>query len=294
MAKGALGVKQLSLACTTLLIGVALAFPGLARHELTIGNSNVVVKTVTGEIGDEKRVLQLNDDVYFNEAITTMEESATEITFLDGTKLTLGEDTEVVLDKFIYDPDPSNSQFVLSLSKGVMRFVSGSMPSEAYKIHTPVGTVGIRGSVIDIVCIATQQVEVDGELVERCVEVEVVNQEGTVLYTCEGETVEYSTSGYSATCRENSPPTEPTIASAEAQEEVENLVETILSALEPGAGPTTGDEGEDEEEVGDEGTDVTDVTEVQNDIGDQAENAGQDTSNDDGDSASLTGGESGG
>jgi len=265
-------VKRSGLAFATVLFGMALAVPSVARHELTIGNSNVVVKTVTGEIGAEKRQLQLNDDVYFNEAITTEQESATEITFLDGTKLTLGEQTEVILDKFVYDPDPSNSQFVLSVSKGVMRFVSGSMPSEAYTIHTPVGTVGIRGSAFTAVCLDPPD----------CTVWEVVNKDGEIAYTCEGEVADINAPNLAARCRQGETPSEVGPASPEALAAEQAMDTTVLSGLEPGAGPGTQGEGPP----------PANARETQDNLGRRGENAAQDT--DDQDAASFTGSESGG
>ena len=117
----------------------------------TIGNTTVVVKTVTGELSRNKRTLKYEDDIYRNELITTLNESATEIKFLDDTKLTLGPKSRVTLDRFVYDPNPTKSTFVLTVTQGALRFASGVLPKKAYKIHTPVATIGIRGTVIDLV-----------------------------------------------------------------------------------------------------------------------------------------------
>lgn len=116
----------------------------------TIGNTTIVVRTVTGELNQERRELVLRDDIYHNELVETGENSATELTFLDETKLSLGPDSSVILDRFVFDPDPDRSTFVMSVVRGVLRFVSGRLPKENYTIHTPVATIGIRGTVFDI------------------------------------------------------------------------------------------------------------------------------------------------
>jgi len=118
--------------------------------ETTIGNSSVVVRTVTGTVDVNKRYLNLMDDIYRNELIKTFDDSATEITFLDETTLTLGPDTSIVLDRFIYDPDKTTNEFVISVTQGVFRFATGTMQNEAYKVRTPVATIGIRGTVIEV------------------------------------------------------------------------------------------------------------------------------------------------
>lgn len=120
-------------------------------EERAVGNASIVVRTVTGTIEDNVHKIKLQDDLYHNELIETFEESATEIIFLDETTISLGPDSSIVLDQFVYDPDPSNSSFVVTITEGALRFTSGVLPKDAYKLHTPVATIGIRGTVIDLV-----------------------------------------------------------------------------------------------------------------------------------------------
>jgi hypothetical protein len=118
--------------------------------QITIGNTRVIVKTVTGNFEGELRILQLQDDVYHNELIETEAESATQLVFLDETTLTVGPDSTVVLDSFIFDPDPSKAAFVMTATKGIFRFASGKLPKNAYRLHTPAATIGIRGTVLTV------------------------------------------------------------------------------------------------------------------------------------------------
>ena len=117
--------------------------------QITIGNTRVVVRTVIGNFDGEIRTLALEDDVYHNELIETEEDSATKLTFLDETTLTLGPDSSVVLDRFVFDPDPSRASFVMTATQGIFRFASGKLPKNAYRLHTPAATIGIRGTVLD-------------------------------------------------------------------------------------------------------------------------------------------------
>jgi len=124
-------------------------FP-LAPGEFTIGNSSSVVRTVTGTVDAGKRYLQYQDDIYREEVIETFEESATELTFVDQSTLSLGPNSAVVLDRFVYNPDSDTNEFVLSITKGVLRFATGKLRSDSYEIHTPVSTIGVRGTVINV------------------------------------------------------------------------------------------------------------------------------------------------
>lgn len=121
-----------------------------AQDVTTVGNTFVVVRTVTGTLDAQGRKLALADDVYHNETIETEVGSATEIIFLDQTKLALGPDSSLVLDRVVYDPDPAKSTFVTTATKGVFRFVTGNLPKKSYTIHTPSATIGIRGTVFSL------------------------------------------------------------------------------------------------------------------------------------------------
>ncbi len=148
-----------------LIVGFALGTSSLAigaeykglstQHPLfgepSVGITDVVVKTVTGILEGDVRQLAYKDDIYHNEIIETFDESATEITFLDDTLLSLGPNSKITLDRFVFDPNPDASSFVMTITTGALRFVSGKLPSKAYKIHTPTATIGVRGTIIDVV-----------------------------------------------------------------------------------------------------------------------------------------------
>lgn len=151
--------------------------------EAAVGNASIVVKTVTGTIEDNIHKIKLQDDLYHNEVIETHEESATEITFLDDTTISLGPTSSIVLDEFVYDPDPSKSSFVVTITEGALRFTSGVLPSESYKIHTPVATIGIRGTVIDLA--VAREIESDGT-VRTSVNLSVIEGEADLI-NCEGD-----------------------------------------------------------------------------------------------------------
>jgi hypothetical protein len=171
-----------------LFLGVFAIFSAgkTAAEQVTVGNAKVVVKTVTGLFEGDLRQLKLQDDVYHNEIIETEAESATQITFVDETTLTLGPSSKVVLDKFVYDPDPSKASFAMTATQGVFRFASGKLPKKAYKINTPAATIGIRGTVIEVAILPAGAA---GESDQSAVEIVVTQGEARVL-TCEGQEIE--------------------------------------------------------------------------------------------------------
>ncbi len=156
---------------------------GQAVEKISVGNAATVVRTVTGTIEADSRQIALLDDLYHNELVETGEESATEIVFLDDTRLSLGPDSSMVLDEFVFDPDPSKASFVLTATKGVFRFASGNLPGKSYTINTPTATIGIRGTAFTLSVLPAQ----DGG---SGLVVTLVMESGAALVTsCHSETV---------------------------------------------------------------------------------------------------------
>ena len=131
-----------------LTLGVARA----AEDEGGVGGVADIVNVAWGTVAPEPREeIEFEDDVYMNELIETDDESAVEIKFSDGSKLTVGENAKVVIDAYVYNPGGENSQ-AITLTKGAFRFLSGTIPKEKVSIKTPTVTIGIRGTelVLDV------------------------------------------------------------------------------------------------------------------------------------------------
>ena len=124
--------------------------PRHANAQVVIGAAQKIVNSVTGILKDSTRTVAVNAQVFQNELIRTGSKSATELVFQDQTDLAIGANSEVRLDDFVYNPDPSLSRVVLSLGAGVFRFTSGTLPSANYKIITPTATIGVRGTILII------------------------------------------------------------------------------------------------------------------------------------------------
>ena len=109
-----------------------------------------VVNTVTGTIQSSRQrsVMRAGIDVFQNEAIDTGDNSASRVVFQDRTELSIGPTSEVVLDRFVFDPNPSNSAVAVSVAKGVARFSTGLLPKPDYLIRTPSCTIGVRGTIL--------------------------------------------------------------------------------------------------------------------------------------------------
>ena len=86
--------------------------------------------------------IQSND-----EAITSNGRMA--ITFLDDSTVRLTEHSQLLIDEYIYDPDPSKSKMALTFALGTTRFISGNIDKLNKKnisLKTPTANIAIRGT----------------------------------------------------------------------------------------------------------------------------------------------------
>lgn len=114
-----------------------------------IGRSIFVVNDVDGKSGETapKRIA-VDDDIVFDEDITTGAEAKTVLEFRDGSTFEMGPDAVARIDAFVFNPEESTSQKSVQVSRGVFRYVGGYLASnQDTKIATPSGSLGIRGSV---------------------------------------------------------------------------------------------------------------------------------------------------
>jgi FecR-like protein len=158
-----------------------------ADAALEIGKTVVVVKTVTGQVEQSVRRLVINDGVSQNEIIATEPDAASEIVFVDGTKISVGPRARITLDKFVYDPNPTKGTFFLTASEGVFRFITGNMAHQSYQIKTPNGTIGVRGTELNIlVCSKNKPAKPPGGATDPC---DDVDGDSTTIEVVEGSAV---------------------------------------------------------------------------------------------------------
>jgi hypothetical protein len=133
-------------------LAAALAAPGAgaALAQDGIGVTATVVRDVSGNAGGRNRALSVGDGVFRDETITTGARSNTQVLFLDETSLTIGPASSVMLDRFVYAGGGRASEVSVEIARGALRFVSGSSRPQSYTIKTPVATIGVRGTILDI------------------------------------------------------------------------------------------------------------------------------------------------
>jgi hypothetical protein len=96
-----------------------------------------------------ERVLRVGVDVFSNERISTKADDRAHLVFLDGSALTIGPSSELILDKFVFDPNTRAGDIAVSVSRGAFRFVGGAISKQKdVVVQTPSATIGIRGGIM--------------------------------------------------------------------------------------------------------------------------------------------------
>ena len=71
------------------------------------------------------------------------------VKFVDESIIRLTEHSKIIIDEYIYDPDPSKSKLALRMASGTARFITGALgkiDKQNIKIRTPSATVAVRGT----------------------------------------------------------------------------------------------------------------------------------------------------
>lgn len=134
--------------CAAAALSLGLS-PLAARADTHVGSAAQVVNSVTGTLASTRQTqtLRAGIDVFQNETINTAYASASRVVFADQTQLSIGPQSQVVLDSFVFDPNPAASKVAVSVAKGVARFSTGILPKPDYQVSTPSCSIGVRGTV---------------------------------------------------------------------------------------------------------------------------------------------------
>ena len=101
--------------------------------------------------GHAARSLAPGGAVFFKDRIVTSHGGSAQIAFLDRSTLNVGENSDVLIDDFVYKPGSDADTMSATLTKGVLRFVGGQISHGAgATVKTPTVTIGIRGGIATI------------------------------------------------------------------------------------------------------------------------------------------------
>lgn len=139
--------------CSTpsLLLSMLLALPALATEQAGVSAA------VTGQVALSRpqvvtaRPVVSGEPILLQDTIRSGVRSGAQILLLDQTVFTIGPESELVVDEFVYDPNTNTGKVSAKLAQGVFRFVSGTIAKkhpEDVTLALPSGTLGIRGTLV--------------------------------------------------------------------------------------------------------------------------------------------------
>ena len=91
------------------------------------------------------------EPIFLLDAIQSGPRSGMQIMLLDETVFTIGPESEMVVDEFVYDPQTNTGKVSAKITKGVFRFVTGRVARENpadMNVKLPSGTLGVRGTIV--------------------------------------------------------------------------------------------------------------------------------------------------
>jgi hypothetical protein len=155
-------------AVAALIAAALLTGPSSAQEN--IGGAMVVVNKVEGSLLTGKVKVIQGDAVFRDEGVTTDANSSAKLILKDDTNLTLGPNSSVKLDRFIYSGAGQPGTIVIHLAKGAFRLSTGNADKTSYEITTPTAAIGVRGTEFFVSVTPTQtHVHVDKGNVNACV-----------------------------------------------------------------------------------------------------------------------------
>lgn len=113
----------------------------------TVGATKGDVWVIDG-LGQKHR-LRTGDEAFHQARMKTGPKGHFQVMLHDETILTVGPNSELVMDEYVYDPKTDNETLSAIIQNGIFRFVSGKLARKhpkKFKVQIPVGTIGPRGT----------------------------------------------------------------------------------------------------------------------------------------------------
>jgi len=141
----------------TIIIIILLITKTQVFSKEMIGVISVGIGNINNQLNES---LQTGSKIYFGDSILAKEKSSAQILLLDETTLTVGENSEITIDEFIYDPQTKVGKIVSSITLGTVKIITGKISKENpdnLEIQVPTGSIGARGTEFAVVTESDQK-----------------------------------------------------------------------------------------------------------------------------------------
>jgi hypothetical protein len=136
-----------------LALVLAIAAPAAAQQQSAAGRIKVVSGSAFILRGGESLPARAGELVFAADGLRTGDGGSVGVTLKDDTRLSLGPNSEVRLERFVYAPGSGGLGMVIQFVRGVAAYVSGRiarMAPDSIRLETPSAIVGVRGTSLAI------------------------------------------------------------------------------------------------------------------------------------------------
>ncbi len=113
------------------------------------------LKSIDGQVsiirGEKILNAKLADKLNIGDIVKTAVDSTVAIIFIDGTMLSCGPGTEMIITKYLFKPRSKEYAFNILIKKGSAIYTSGKIAKlkpKSVLIETPKASIGVRGTKI--------------------------------------------------------------------------------------------------------------------------------------------------
>jgi hypothetical protein len=145
-------VRKLVLSLLACLVWCGFAASAFADTPPVTGKAMGVDPSASAQLAKVTRTLKVGSDVSLGETVVTGDKGSVQLLFTDDTKLVVGPKSSLKIEAYLLQSGSNTaSQFTVNALAGSYRFITGKSPKDAYKIETPTGIIGVRGTQFDFV-----------------------------------------------------------------------------------------------------------------------------------------------
>jgi hypothetical protein len=131
------------------LLSAALCASFSAQAQTRVGEA-VLIQNDVARVAATTTPINVGDSMLRDETVRTGADSAARFVMADSTNLSLGPSATLKLDRTVFNDEHSYRDVAIRMTTGAFRFVTGHSEKTAYKITTPLATIGVRGTTLDI------------------------------------------------------------------------------------------------------------------------------------------------
>ncbi len=147
--------KTKRLSCAAFLCTLAFAAsPGevLAADDAPAGSIRYITETAQVTRGaNAPAELKTGDRIFEKDVLTTSKAGSLSIILRDNTTLSLGPNSKITIQRFMFAPEKGSLGSLIRVSKGSVACATGEIAKlspNSVKFESPVSTIGIRGTQI--------------------------------------------------------------------------------------------------------------------------------------------------